>query len=61
MDYREGLRDGQLCVEWSWEGGDGADGTPLITTEYFETPAAAEAWISRDLALRAAQTPERVM
>ncbi len=29
MDYREGLRDGQPAVEFSWEGGDGADGTPL--------------------------------
>ena len=29
IDYREGLRDGQPCAEWSWEGGDGADGTPL--------------------------------
>ncbi len=25
LDYR----DGQLAVEFSWEGGDGADGTPL--------------------------------
>jgi hypothetical protein len=29
IDYREGLRDGQPAVEFSWEGGDGADGTPL--------------------------------
>jgi hypothetical protein len=29
IDYREGLRDGGPCAEWSWEGGDGADGTPL--------------------------------
>jgi trans-aconitate 2-methyltransferase len=29
MDYREGTRDGQPAVEFSWEGGDGADGTPL--------------------------------
>ncbi len=29
IDYSEGLRDGQPAVEWSWEGGDGADGTPL--------------------------------
>ena len=29
MDYREGLRDGQPAAEFSWEGGDGADGTPL--------------------------------
>jgi hypothetical protein len=29
IDYREGLRDGQPCAEWSWEGSDGADGTPL--------------------------------
>ena len=28
IDYREGLRDGEPCVEWSWEGSDGADGTP---------------------------------
>lgn len=28
-DYRERLRDGQPAVEWSWEGGDGVDGTPL--------------------------------
>ena len=29
MDVREGLRDGQPVAEFSWEGGDGADGTPL--------------------------------
>ena len=29
LDYREGRRDGQLAAEFSWEGGDGADGTPL--------------------------------
>jgi hypothetical protein len=29
IDYREGLRDGETAVEWSWEGSDGADGTPL--------------------------------
>jgi hypothetical protein len=29
MDYREGLRDGEPCVEWSWKGTDGADGTPM--------------------------------
>jgi hypothetical protein len=29
IDYREGLRDGQPTAEFSWEGGDGADGTPL--------------------------------
>jgi hypothetical protein len=29
IDYREGLRDGQPAVEFSWEGSDGADGTPL--------------------------------
>jgi hypothetical protein len=29
MDWRPGTRDGEPCVEWSWEGGDGADGTPL--------------------------------
>ena len=29
IDYREGLRDGRPAAEFSWEGGDGADGTPL--------------------------------
>ena len=29
IDYREGLRDDQPATEFSWEGGDGADGTPL--------------------------------
>ncbi len=29
MEWRAGTRDGQPAVEWSWEGGDGADGTPL--------------------------------
>jgi hypothetical protein len=29
MDWRPGTRDGQPAVEWTWEGGDGADGTPL--------------------------------
>jgi hypothetical protein len=29
LDYREGLRDGEPCVEWSWEGTDGADVTPM--------------------------------
>jgi hypothetical protein len=29
MDWRQGTRDGQRAVEWPWEGGDGADGTPL--------------------------------
>src|SRR5215203_987090 len=29
LDDREGQRDGQPAVEFSWEGGDGADGTPL--------------------------------
>lgn len=29
MDYREGLRDGEPCVEWSWEGSDGADMTEM--------------------------------
>jgi hypothetical protein len=29
IDYREGLRDGQPAVEFSWEGGAGADGTPM--------------------------------
>ncbi len=29
MDWREGQRDGQPRAEFSWEGGDAADGTPL--------------------------------
>ena len=29
VDWRTATRDGQPAVEWSWEGGDGADGTPL--------------------------------
>jgi hypothetical protein len=29
MDWRPGTRDGQPAVEWTWEGSDGADGTPL--------------------------------
>src|SRR6478736_5600414 len=29
MDWRPSTRDGEPAVEWSWEGGDGADGTPL--------------------------------
>jgi hypothetical protein len=29
IDYREGLRDGEPAVEWTWEGMDGADTTPL--------------------------------
>jgi hypothetical protein len=29
IDHREGLRDGQPAAEFSWEGGDGADGTSL--------------------------------
>jgi len=29
MDWRPGTRDGQQAVEWTWEGADGADGTPL--------------------------------
>ncbi len=29
LDYREGLRGGPPSAEFSWEGGDGADGTPL--------------------------------
>lgn len=29
IDYREGLRDGEPAVEWTWEGSDGADGRPL--------------------------------
>ena len=28
IDYREGLRDGNPAAEFSWDGGDGADGTP---------------------------------
>ena len=29
MDCRTTKRDGEPAVEFSWEGGDGADGTPL--------------------------------
>ena len=29
IDYRATHRDGKPAVEFSWEGGDGADGTPL--------------------------------
>lgn len=29
IDYRTMNRDGKPAVEFSWEGGDGADGTPL--------------------------------
>jgi hypothetical protein len=29
MDWRRTTRDGEPCVEWSWEGDDGADGTLL--------------------------------
>ena len=29
MDWRAGTRDGQPAAEWTWEGADGADGTPL--------------------------------
>ncbi len=29
IDYRPTTRDGKPAVEFSWEGGDGADGTPL--------------------------------
>jgi hypothetical protein len=29
MDWRPTTRDGKPAVEWSWEGGDEADGTPL--------------------------------
>lgn len=29
IDSRESLRDGQPWAEFSWEGDDGADGTPL--------------------------------
>lgn len=28
-DHRLTQRDGKPAVEWSWDGGDGADGTPL--------------------------------
>ena len=27
--WRLSTREGEPAVEWSWEGGDGADGTPL--------------------------------
>jgi hypothetical protein len=30
MDWRTSHRDGKPAVEFSWEGGDGADGTPLM-------------------------------
>jgi len=29
LDYREGQRDGEPALEWSWEGSDSADGRPL--------------------------------
>ncbi len=29
IDWRLTTREGEPAVEWSWEGGDGADGTPL--------------------------------
>lgn len=29
VDYRSTTRDGKPAVEFSWEGGDAADGTPL--------------------------------
>jgi hypothetical protein len=29
LDDREGQRDGESAVEWSWEGSDGSDGRPL--------------------------------
>jgi len=29
IDYRSTTKDGKPTVEFSWEGGDGADGTPL--------------------------------
>ena len=29
LDYRIGQRDGKPAVEFSWDGGDAADGTPL--------------------------------
>ncbi|HVX14304.1 MAG TPA: hypothetical protein VHC22_24170 [Pirellulales bacterium] len=30
IDYRTTSRDGKPAVEFSWEGADGADGTPLL-------------------------------
>jgi hypothetical protein len=29
MDWRPATRDGEPAVEWSWEGTDGADTTPM--------------------------------
>jgi hypothetical protein len=29
MDWRTGTRDGRPAAEWTWEGADGADGTPM--------------------------------
>jgi hypothetical protein len=29
MDWRPGTQDGRPCVEWTWEGTDGADMTEL--------------------------------
>src|SRR2546430_771924 len=29
MDWRETTRDGQPAIEWTWEGDDGADMTPM--------------------------------
>ena len=29
MDWRPGMRDGQPAVEWTWEGNDGADMSPM--------------------------------
>ncbi len=29
IDYRRTTKDGKSAVEFSWEGGDGADGTPM--------------------------------
>jgi hypothetical protein len=29
MDWRSATRGGEAAAEWSWEGGDGADCTPL--------------------------------
>jgi hypothetical protein len=30
IDWRSGTRDGLPCVEWTWEGIDGADMTPMM-------------------------------
>lgn len=38
MDWRATPRDGEPAVEWSWEGGDGADGPGLGEAEGRRTP-----------------------